>query len=284
MHGRDLLWESSRGLGNPCRKGFPALLCSRSCGSQWQWRRDELSAGSHESQKQSSSVLVCLWKRWRTGKLLKIPIFFSPNTFPWLYIYIWYLFSREEERAVWEGPLLGEDGFVIQTKTNLNRALREQGNWDSSFLFWPKNRSFLCMPAAAGVQGWLVPAQRSLYLCAHKHSWGHSCWLGEFLYQVLKRSGREGVELANHALSVCTLVEQAVMLPHLGLTCLSPDTAESRLMTWSCCRTHLGKTLWLCLSFQVETGALNWGWAVPVPACRLALLSSHYLAPVLSFP
>lgn len=54
------------------------------------------------------------------------PLF--PNTYSWLYIYIQCLFSRERGRAVWEGCLLRDVGFVIQTdsKTNLNRALKEE--------------------------------------------------------------------------------------------------------------------------------------------------------------
>ena len=43
------------------------------------------------------------------------------------------------------------------------------------------------------------------------------------------RKRKEGVELAYPMPCVCAMVEQAVLLPALGLTCLSPGIAESSL-------------------------------------------------------
>lgn len=69
-------------------------------------------------------------------------------------------------------------------------------------------------------------------------------------------------------------MERAILLPALGVACLSPDIAESSLAWWSasCCRTlGLGKTLWLCLSPWVEIWALKQSSAELLIPCSCAV-------------
>jgi len=109
---------------------------------------------------------------------------------------------------------------------------------------------------------------------------------GGFLDQVLKRSGREEREWSwLTPRLVCVVLEQAVLLPALGLACLSPDIAESSLVWWSACccgMLDLGKIWWLCLALRGG----NWGFEAVLSSAspRLALLRSCYLTRVLSFP
>lgn len=159
----------------------------------------------------------------------------------------------------------------------------EEGSFEIAAFYFGKKQA-LCVPAAARAQGRLVPAWRSFHLCAHTHSWESSCWLRGFLDQVLEISGSEKREWSWLTPSLMC-VEWAVLLPALGLTCLSPDIAESSLVWWSasCCWTlDLGKTSWLCLSPRVETGALKHCWAVPLPAAWLSPGLVFYWASITS--
>lgn len=82
----------------------------------------------------------------------------------------------------------------------------------AAFYFGKKRGNFLCMPAAAG--GVVGPCTEKLSFVCTQALLRASVLFGGIFGS--KRSGREGAELADHALCVCTMVEPAVNAASFG--------------------------------------------------------------------